>query len=101
MATEEEEEDDYMSDAFLIETEATKPGLLARKMAPCHVKKFNKERRIEDINERHRRLQKPVKEVEKEKRDEKLNTAIDSSNKGFAMLAKMGFKEGSGLGKHG
>ena len=42
-----------------------------------------------------------MKEMEKEKRDEKLNTALDSSNKGFAMLAKMGFKEGSGLGKHG
>ena len=97
----EEEEEDYMSDAFLLETETTKPGLLARKMAPSQVKKFNKEKRIREINEKHRQNNKPVKEIEKEKRDEKLNTALDSSNKGFAMLAKMGFKEGSGLGKHG
>ena len=101
MTTEEEEEEDYMSDAFLVETEATKPGLLARKMAPCHLKKFSLEKRVKEINQQHRQSQKPVKEMEKEKRDEKLNTALDSSNKGFTMLAKMGFKEGSGLGKHG
>ena len=32
---------------------------------------------------------------------ESLATPIDKSNKGFALLAKMGFKEGSGLGKSG
>ncbi|XP_065064161.1 G patch domain-containing protein 11-like isoform X2 [Rhopilema esculentum] len=98
---EEEEEEDYMSDAFLVDSEVTKPGLLARKMAPVHVRKLDKEKRIKEINERHRLNNRPVKQVEQEKRDEKLNKAIDSSNKGFAMLAKMGFKEGDGLGKHG
>lgn len=99
--TAEEEEEDYMSDAFLLETESTKPGLIARTMAPSHVKKFNKEKRIKEVNERHRQANKPSQEIEKKKREEKLNTALDSSNKGFAMLAKMGFKVGSGLGKHG
>lgn len=97
----EEEQEDYMSDAFLVETETTKPGLLSRKMAPAHVKKFNKEKRIKEINERHRQANRPIKDMEKERREEKLSKALDSSNKGFAMLAKMGFKEGSGLGKHG
>eukprot|EP00794_Sanderia_malayensis_P020365 gene20364-22374_t len=96
-----EEEDDYMSDSFLVETESTKPGLLARKMPPSVVKKLEKEQRIKELNEKHRKIYQPIKHVEKEKRDEKLNKALDSSNKGFAMLEKMGFKHGSGLGKHG
>ena len=32
---------------------------------------------------------------------ESLATPIDKNNKGFALLSKMGFKEGSGLGKSG
>ena len=101
MDQQEDDDDDYMSDTFLVETKSTKPGLLASKLPPSQVKKFAKEKRIKEINEKHRLKQKPVKIVEQEKRDEKLNKALDSSNKGFAMLAKMGFKEGSGLGKHG
>ena len=37
--------------------------------------------------------------LEVEKRHEGLQKSIDSSNKGFAMLAKMGYKAGEGLGK--
>lgn len=37
-----------------------------------------------------RKLHKPVKVLEAEKREEGLNTAISSGNKGFAMLQKMG-----------
>lgn len=101
MDQQENHEDDYMSDTFLVETKSTKPGLLASKLPRSQVKKFTKEKRIKEINEKHRLKQKPVKLIEQEKRDEKLSKALDSSNKGFAMLAKMGFKEGSGLGKHG
>ena len=54
-----------------------------------------------EINKKHKEKFRPVKEIEVEKREEKLNKRLDSSNKGFAMLEKMGFKEGSGLGKHG
>jgi len=41
-------------------------------------------------NEKMRKLHKPVKVLEAEKREEGLNTAISSANKGFAMLQKMG-----------
>ena len=37
--------------------------------------------------------------LEVEKRHEGLQKSIDSSNKGFAMLTKMGYKAGEGLGK--
>ena len=37
--------------------------------------------------------------LEIEKRHEGLQKSIDSSNKGFAMLAKMGYKAGDSLGK--
>lgn len=36
-----------------------------------------------------------------EHREQGLSSALDSSNKGFAMLQKMGFKQGMGLGKEG
>lgn len=44
---------------------------------------------------------KSPKEMEKERLQEGLNTQLDSTNKGFRMLAKMGFKEGQSLGKNG
>lgn len=40
------------------------------------------------------------KVMEKEKREEGLQTKISPGNKGFAMLQKMGYKSGEGLGKN-
>lgn len=42
---------------------------------------------------------KPMHVVQKEKLKEGLNKAITSENKGFALLSKMGYKEGTSLGK--
>ncbi len=42
---------------------------------------------------------KPIKVLEAERRQEGLSNAITSQNKGFAMLAKMGYKEGEAIGK--
>ena len=39
--------------------------------------------------------------LEKEKRDEGLGAAITSENKGFSLLAKMGYKPGMAIGKKG
>ena len=95
------DEDDYMSDAFLVDTKETKPGLRARTLPPSVIKKYEKEKRIKELNQKHRAENKPIQVKEKESRDKKLNESLDQSNKGFALLAKMGFKEGMGLGKHG
>lgn len=41
-----------------------------------------------------KKTRKSAKELEAEKREEGLATSLDQSNKGFAMLQKMGFKPG-------
>lgn len=41
-----------------------------------------------------------VKALEEQRRREGLEKAIDSNNKGFSLLQKMGYKPGSGIGKN-
>lgn len=50
-------------------------------------------------DEENRDKMKPSKVLEQERREEGLNKAISSQNKGFAMLTKMGYKEGQAIGK--
>lgn len=45
--------------------------------------------------------QKTYKEQEKESRETALQSSISNENKGFALLQKMGYKAGQGLGKAG
>lgn len=45
--------------------------------------------------------QKSYREQERESREAALQSSISSQNKGFALLQKMGYKEGQGLGKQG
>uniref|UniRef100_A0A4W3GEY8 G patch domain-containing protein 11 n=1 Tax=Callorhinchus milii TaxID=7868 RepID=A0A4W3GEY8_CALMI len=73
-----------------------KPGLpIARRVKEAYQKK---EHQME-LNLKNR--QKSKKEEEKERRDAMLQSSLGSENKGFAMLQKMGYKEGHGLGKTG
>eukprot|EP01118_Nematostelium_gracile_P019524 TRINITY_DN9075_c0_g1_i2.p1 TRINITY_DN9075_c0_g1~~TRINITY_DN9075_c0_g1_i2.p1 ORF type:complete len:236 (-),score=88.55 TRINITY_DN9075_c0_g1_i2:172-879(-) len=77
-----EDDDDYMSSSFL--------------------QSARNEDQLRDLNKRKRRLPekiKPLKELEKEKREEGLNTALDENNVGFKMLKMMGYKNGSSIGK--
>ena len=39
--------------------------------------------------------------MEAEKREEGLSKSLDVTNKGFALLQKMGYKPGDGIGKSG
>lgn len=50
-------------------------------------------------DDEHRDKMKPSKMLEQERREEGLSIAISSQNKGFTMLAKMGYKAGQGIGK--
>ncbi len=120
---EDEEEEDYMSDAFLAaaQTKDIRPGLkmVNRILMPLslHGNKFvflfppqsharqrehemlkRKERRMEEEMAR-KRARKSVHELEADRRREGLEKRLDSSNKGFAMLQRMGYKAGEGLGK--
>ncbi|KAL3289905.1 hypothetical protein HHI36_023290 [Cryptolaemus montrouzieri] len=87
-------DEDYMSDKVLMECqEDIRPGLLfSRGLKRAHELYRKKE---EYKTKRHR----PLKEIEKDIREEGLGTAISSENKGFKLLEKMGFKHGEGLGK--
>lgn len=51
------------------------------------------------INAENKKRTIPVKQLEAERREEGLSTAISSDNKGFAMLAKMGYKPGESIGR--
>lgn len=88
-----DEEEDYMSDAFLAKLEDVTPSLIKN----SSIKRQNE---IElKKKEQQLKNKKPIHEQQKDKLREGLNKAISSDNKGFAMLSKMGFKPGTSLGK--
>ena len=91
----DEEDEDYMSDKFLLGTAETAPGLVTDRIA----KQYKNEMKHNELNQRNKL--KPLRAREAENRQQGLANALDSSNKGFAMLQKMGFKHGMGLGKDG
>lgn len=87
-----DEEEDYMSDAFLAKLQDVKPSLIKNSAVKRQIA-------IEEKEKEQRKKSKPIHEVQKDKMKEGLSTAIAEDNKGFAMLSKMGFKPGSSLGK--
>lgn len=92
----ESEEDDYMSDAFLKPAQDVRPGItMVRRVKEV----LRKEERHKEVNIQNR--QKSLKQVEQESREAALQSSISSQNKGFAMLQKMGYSAGQGLGKDG
>ncbi|XP_037540853.1 G patch domain-containing protein 11 [Nematolebias whitei] len=91
-----DEEEDYMSDAFLNKIQDVKPGvnMVRRVKAAIKREEKHKEKNIQN-------RQKTFKEQEKESREAALQTSISNDNKGFALLQKMGYKVGQGLGREG
>lgn len=89
-----DEEEDYMSDAFLakLEKNDVRPSLIRNQA----VKRKNE---LESNRKKEAKMYKPVHVIQKELMKEGLNKALTEDNKGFAMLAKMGFKPGTSLGK--
>ncbi|XP_051285536.1 G patch domain-containing protein 11 isoform X1 [Dicentrarchus labrax] len=91
-----DEEEDYMSDAFLNKIPDVKPGVsMVRRVKEA----MKKETQQKETNIKNR--QKTFKEQEKESREVALQSSISNENKGFALLQKMGYKAGQGLGKQG
>ncbi|XP_071547481.1 G patch domain-containing protein 11-like [Panulirus ornatus] len=94
-----ENEIDYMSEEFLaacVGKDDVRPGLLLSHSSKHQVQM---EKRKKEKDNEHRARFKPAKVVQKERLEEGLSTAINSSNKGFSMLQKMGYKPGTSLGK--
>ncbi|XP_051503948.1 G patch domain-containing protein 11 [Myxocyprinus asiaticus] len=91
-----DDEDDYMSDAFLNKISDVRPGV---PMAKRVKEAMRKETLHKEKNAQNR--QKSYKEQERESRDAALQSSISTENKGFALLQKMGYKAGQGLGREG
>ncbi|XP_068424415.1 G patch domain-containing protein 11 [Clinocottus analis] len=91
-----DEEEDYMSDAFLSKIQDVKPGVsMVRRVKEA----IKKETQQKETNVKNR--QKTYKEQEQESREAALENSLCNANKGFALLQKMGYKAGQGLGKAG
>ncbi|KAG0057773.1 hypothetical protein BGZ83_003671 [Gryganskiella cystojenkinii] len=90
---EEEEEDDYMSEAFLNNLVSQ-----AEKNTKKSVPLTYTERRRQKEKEHLANLPKPLHLREKEAREQGLKKELGEENKGMAMLLKMGFKKGGTLG---
>ncbi|WKY09421.1 hypothetical protein Q1695_002077 [Nippostrongylus brasiliensis] len=92
----DDEVDDYMSDSILNASKDVKPGL-AKNREHKRWLKMQEEKHKSRPEERH--VPKKKHELEKTLREEALNKPVPESSKGFALLAKMGFKPGMSLGK--
>ena len=100
-----DDEDDYMSEAFLQSLDDKRPGLIHGKKQ----QELIKQERIRAKDAEHREQQrlksrKRVIDQMIEGREEALATSLvdaEPENKGLKLMMKMGFKVGSGLGKMG
>ncbi|KAF9392069.1 G patch domain-containing protein 11 [Podila verticillata] len=88
-----DEEEDYMSEAFLNSLVSASESQKTKKQSMTY-----SERRRQKEREHLANLPKPLKEREREAREKGLETEIGEENKGMAMLLKMGFKKGGTLG---
>ena len=75
-----------------------RPGLV---LGHSNKRKIEIEKKRKNKHEINKQTNKPIKVIQEERLKEGLDTALSSSNKGFAMLQKMGYKPGSSLGKQG
>ncbi|KAI9019982.1 hypothetical protein CLU79DRAFT_756604 [Phycomyces nitens] len=82
------DEDDYMSTKFL-EANTANQQLT-----------YTEKRRKQLHNQQLKSYIKPRAQLEQEAREEGLNRAMDSENKGMKLMMKMGFKAGMTLGKN-
>lgn len=124
-----DEEDDYMSDKFLSErfdflktsyvyknsqiqyyvfhllhviffsvVADIRPGLLK---SHSDIRNFQALKRKRELDELNKMKNPNIRVLECEKRKEGLEKPLEQSNKGFALLQKMGYKPGDSIGKSG
>uniref|UniRef100_A0A8D8R9P5 G patch domain-containing protein 11 n=1 Tax=Cacopsylla melanoneura TaxID=428564 RepID=A0A8D8R9P5_9HEMI len=91
-------EEDYMSMDFTSAVENdVRPGLLQTNRQK---REFELLKRKQEFDVKSKQCKKKdLKVLEEEHREEGLNKPIEEGNKGFALLAKMGYKAGGGIGK--
>lgn len=64
---------------YFFSVQDVRPGLVFKKSTK---RQYELEEKHKTVNEKMRKLQKPARELEEERRQEGLEKAIDSSNKG-------------------
>ncbi|XP_059618268.1 G patch domain-containing protein 11 [Phlebotomus argentipes] len=93
------DEEDYMSDKFLAQNVPNiRPGLIKNRERQREVEVQAKKMKFD---EEERNKYKPSHVKERERLEEGLSSALTTENKGFALLAKMGYKQGDSIGKSG
>ena len=92
-----------MSEEFLQQVcpQDVKPGISKTKSQRREHQVAKRQFELREEARQAKRVKKSTRELEVEAREEGLSTKLDSSNKGFAMLEKMGYKAGQGLGPAG
>ncbi|VDM46491.1 unnamed protein product [Toxocara canis] len=88
-------EDDYMSDVFTSVVLDVRPGIAVGR-SQRRIMKIEAERN--EVEERIRSIPKRA-DLEREMRESALSKPIGEESKGFALLAKMGYRPGMSLGK--
>ncbi|XP_017013183.2 G patch domain-containing protein 11 [Drosophila takahashii] len=91
-----DEEEDYMSDKFLAGLQDVRPSLVHNRGKK---RQLEVETKNEELKKRQREAAAASGKVDNDRLQESLNKPLSSDNKGFQLLAKMGYKAGSGLGK--
>ncbi|XP_031840131.1 G patch domain-containing protein 11 [Nomia melanderi] len=91
-----DDDDDYMSDKFLQNSEKSSASSLLYRHADK--RKFDLIKKKSEIEAKIKEKN-SIKYMEEEKRETGLSSAIASTNKGFELLMKMGYKPGQGIGK--
>ncbi|XP_061405650.1 G patch domain-containing protein 11-like [Lethenteron reissneri] len=91
-------DEDYMSAAFVEAGKDQRPGLVV-----SHAVRAQRrlERRHNELNAQHRARHVPRAVVEQQNREAALSSALPTHNRGFALLQRMGYRAGQGLGKSG
>ncbi|KAH9507291.1 G patch domain-containing protein 11 [Bulinus truncatus] len=89
------DEDDYMSDKFLQQCSDTRPGLVPKRIQ----EKFDKDKKQQEAQKQNKTVS--IRKLEITQREAGLTASIPIESKGFALLQKMGYKPGMGIGKKG
>ncbi|XP_022220418.2 G patch domain-containing protein 11 [Drosophila obscura] len=91
-----EDEEDYMSDKFLAGLQDVRPSLVQDRGKKRAIKVQTKQ---QENRKRQRETAAATSNLNNDRLQQNLNKPLAADNKGFQLLAKMGYKAGSGLGK--
>ncbi|KAH8417335.1 hypothetical protein KR222_009099 [Zaprionus bogoriensis] len=90
-----DEEDDYMSDKFLTGLQEVRPSLVNNRAKKRQIEVQAKQA----VHNKRQRDAAKATTVDNARLQQTLSQPISADNKGFQLMAKMGYKSGTGLGR--